>query len=88
MALTTSQPDVGTSWWTLIPCVTSHCGKSTCFSVVAYPDIPRAELIASALLQLKNNPQLFEKWRERQGDAFKANGLIFGETCRLTIDET
>ena len=23
--------------------VISHCGKSTCFSVVAYPDIPRAD---------------------------------------------
>jgi hypothetical protein len=68
--------------------VTSHRGESTCFSVVAYPDIPRAELIASALLQLKNNPRLFEKWRHRQGDAFKANGLMFGDTYRLTRDET
>jgi len=68
--------------------VTSHRAVSTCFSVVAYPDIPRAELIASALLQLKNNPRLFEKWRERQGDAFKANGQIFGDTYRLTRDET
>jgi hypothetical protein len=68
--------------------VISHCGKSTCFSVVDYPDIPRAELIASALLQLKSNPRLFEKWRERQGDAFKANGQIFGDTYRLTREET
>ena len=68
--------------------VISHCGKSTCFSVVPYPDIPRAEVIASALLQLKNNPRLFEKWRERQGDAFKANGQMFGDTYRLTRDET
>jgi len=68
--------------------VISHCGESTCFSVAAYPDIPRAELIASALLQLKNNPRLFEKWRERQGDAFKANGQIFEDTYRLTRDET
>jgi hypothetical protein len=68
--------------------VISHCGESTCFSVVAYPDIPRAELIASALLQLKNNPRIFEKWRERQGDAFKANGQMFGDTYRLTGDET
>ena len=67
--------------------VISHCGESTCFSVVAYPDIPRAELIASALLQLKNT-RLFEKWRERQGDAFKANGQIFADTYRLTRDET
>jgi hypothetical protein len=68
--------------------VISHCGKSTCFSVVAYPDIPRAELIASALLQLKNNPRLFEKWRERQGDAFKANGQIFEGAYPLIRDET
>jgi hypothetical protein len=68
--------------------VISHRGESTCFSVVAYADIPRAELIASALLQLKNNPRLFEKWRERQGDAFKANGQIFADTYRLTRDET
>ena len=68
--------------------VISHCGKSTCFSVVAYPDIPRAEVIASALLQLKNNPRIFEKWRHRQGDMFKANGQIFGDTYRLTRDET
>jgi hypothetical protein len=68
--------------------VTSPRDESTCFSVVAYPDIPRAELIASALLQLKNNPRIFEKWRERQGDAFKANGQIFEDTYRLTRDET
>jgi hypothetical protein len=68
--------------------VTSHRAESTRFSVLAYPDIPRAELIASALLQLKNNPRLFEKWRERQGDAFKANGQMFGDTYRLTGDET
>lgn len=67
--------------------VISHRGKSTCFSVVAYPDIPRAEVIASALLHLKNNPRLFEKWRERQGDTFKANGQMFGDTYRLTRDE-
>jgi hypothetical protein len=68
--------------------VISHCGKSTCFSVVAYPDIPRAEVIATALLQLKNNPRIFEKWRERQGDAFKANGQIIEDTYPLTRDET
>jgi hypothetical protein len=62
----------------------SHGGGSTCFSVVAYPDLPRAEVIASALLQLKNNPRLFEKWRHRHGDTFKANGQMFGDTYRLT----
>jgi hypothetical protein len=68
--------------------VISHRGKSTCFSVVAYPDIPRAEVIACALLQLKSNPRLFQKWRKRYGDAFKANGQMFEDTYRLTRDET
>jgi hypothetical protein len=54
--------------------VKSHRGESTCFSVAADPDMPRAEVVASALLRLKNNPRLFEKSRERQGDKFKANG--------------
>jgi hypothetical protein len=40
--------------------VISHRGESTCSFVVAYPDIPRAEVIASALLQLKSNPQPFD----------------------------
>jgi hypothetical protein len=66
----------------------SNCDEATCFSVVAYPDIPRAEVIASALLQLKNNPRLFEKWRHRQGDAFKTNGRIFGDTDWPARDET
>ena len=68
--------------------VISPHDKSTCFSVAADPDMPSAEVVASALLQLKNNPRLFEKWRERQGDAFKANGQIFEDTYRLTRDET
>jgi hypothetical protein len=66
----------------------SHRDEATCFSVVAYPDIPRAEVIASASLQLKNNPRLFEKWRQRQGETFKANGRIFGNTYQLTRDGT
>jgi hypothetical protein len=68
--------------------VISHHGKSTCFSVAADPDMPSPEVIATALLQLKNDPRLFEKWRQRQGDAFKANGQIFGDTYRLDRDET
>ncbi len=68
--------------------VMSHRGESTCFSVAADPDMHRAEVIASALLQLKNNPRLFEKWRERQGDTFKANGQLFGDTYQLARDET
>jgi hypothetical protein len=60
--------------------VISRHGKSTCFSVAADPDIPSAEVVASALLQLKNNPRLFEKWRELRGYTFKANGQIFSIT--------
>jgi hypothetical protein len=68
--------------------IMSRRGESTCFSVAADPDMPRAEMIASALLHLKNNPRLFEKWRERHGDTFKANGQLFGDTYQLTRDET
>jgi hypothetical protein len=57
--------------------VISRRGEGTCFSVAADPDMPSAEVVASALLQLKNNPRLFEKWRQLQGHAFKANGKMF-----------
>jgi len=60
--------------------VISHHGESTCFSVAADSDMPRAEVVASALLQLKSNPGLFEKWRELQGHTFKADGQIFSGT--------
>ena len=63
-------------------------GESTCFSVVADSNIPRAEVVASALLQLKNNPGLFEKWRERRGFTFKANGKMFRGIYQLTGNET
>jgi hypothetical protein len=55
----------------------SRSGKSTCFSIPTHPYIPRQEVIASALLQLKNNPKLFKKWRKQPGHAFRANGKIF-----------
>jgi hypothetical protein len=41
--------------------------------------MPSAEVIASALLHLKNNPKLAKKWRKQPGCAFKANGKMFGE---------
>jgi hypothetical protein len=66
----------------------SHPGESTCFSVATDPDMPSAEVVASALLQLKNNPRLFEKWRELRGFAFKANGKILRDPYQLTRDET
>ena len=57
--------------------VISHRGKSTCFSVPTDPNMPSAEVVASALLQLKNNPRLFKKWRKQPGYTFKANGKMF-----------
>jgi hypothetical protein len=42
----------------------SRHGKSTGISVAADPDMPSEEVVGSALLHLKNNPRLFEKWRE------------------------
>jgi hypothetical protein len=65
--------------------VISRSNKWTCFSIAAVPDMPREELIASALLQLKNNPKLFKKWRKQQGYLFKANGKIFKGMCRFGL---
>lgn len=68
--------------------VISHDGKSTCFSVAGDPDMPSAEVVASALLQLKNNPRLFKKWRKERGYTFKANGKMFKDIFQLTRNET
>jgi hypothetical protein len=68
--------------------VISHEGKSTCFSVAGDPDMPSAEVVASALLQLKSNPRLFKKWRKQRGYAFKANGKMFRDIYQLIRDET
>ena len=57
--------------------VISRHDKSTCFSVATDPDTPSAEVVASALLQLKNNPKLFKKWSKHPGYMFKANGKKF-----------
>src|ERR1700730_14327223 len=57
--------------------VISRRGTSTCFSVSTDPDMPSAEVVASALLQLKSNPRLFKKWRKQPGYRFKANGKLF-----------
>jgi hypothetical protein len=62
----------------------SHHGKSTCFSVAADPDMPSAEVVASALLHLRINPKLFKKWRKQPGSAFKANGKAFRDAYQLT----
>src|SRR6266852_1194622 len=68
--------------------VMSPRSESTCFSVAADPDMPSAEVVASALLQLKNNARLFWKWREWPAHTFKANGKMFGDIYQLIRDET
>jgi len=66
----------------------SHHGKSTCFSVAANPDMPSAEVVASALLHLKSNPRLFKQWIKQPGSTFKANWKMFRHAYQLTRDET
>jgi hypothetical protein len=39
--------------------------------------MPSAEQIATALLMLKNDPTLFDKWAVKNGVSFKADGQIF-----------
>jgi len=63
-------------------------GESTCFYIAADPDMPGAETVASALLQLKNDPRLFQKWREQHGYTFKANGRMFRDEYQRIRDET
>lgn len=50
--------------------------NETCF-YSAHKGIPKDEEIATALLQLKNNPALFDKWVRQNGQAFKADGQVF-----------
>jgi hypothetical protein len=49
--------------------------EETCF-YSAHTEIPKSEHIATALLQLANNPELFDKWAAQSG-AFKADGQAF-----------
>jgi hypothetical protein len=49
--------------------------EETCF-YSADKSMPKAEQIATALLQLKNNPALFDRWAAQSG-AFKADGQAF-----------
>ena len=49
--------------------------EETCFYPVQN-DMPKAEEIATVLLQLKNNPALFDRWAAQCG-AFKADGQAF-----------
>lgn len=50
--------------------------EETCFYPVL-EGMPKAEEIATALLQLKNNPALFDRWAVRNGLPFKADGELF-----------
>ena len=50
--------------------------EQTCFFVPSH-GMPRPEQIATALLMLKNDPTLFDKWAVRDGMSFKADGQIF-----------
>jgi hypothetical protein len=50
--------------------------EETCF-YSADKSMPKAKQIATALLQLKNNPALFDRWAHQCGLAFKADGQVF-----------
>jgi hypothetical protein len=50
--------------------------EGTCF-YSAHKEMPKAEQIATALLQLRNNPALFDRWAHQCGLAFKADGQVF-----------
>jgi hypothetical protein len=52
------------------------CRYETCF-YPAHKEMPKAEQIATALLQLKNNPALFDGWAAQNHVAFKADGQVF-----------
>jgi hypothetical protein len=52
--------------------------EETCF-YSAEKSMPKAEQIATALLLLKNNPALFDRWAAQNG-AFKADGQAFSPT--------
>src|SRR6266481_1017758 len=49
--------------------------EQTCF-YSAYKGMPKAQQIATVLLQLTNNPALFDKWAAQSG-AYKADGQVF-----------
>lgn len=55
--------------------------EETCFYLV-HNGMPKVEEIATALLHLSNNPELFDKWALQNGVAFKADGKVF-DRCPL-----
>ena len=63
--------------WRLPDSTNPECGyNETCFYSVN-KGTPREEEIATVLLQLKNNPALFDEWVRQKGLAFKADGQVF-----------
>jgi hypothetical protein len=55
--------------------------EETCF-YPAKKEMPKSEHIATALLQLKSNPALFDGWAAQNGVAFKADGQVFSGAIR------
>jgi len=53
--------------------------EETCFFIL-HSGMPRAEEIATVLLQLFNNPGLFDKWALQKGIPYKADGHMFERT--------
>jgi len=63
------------------------CGyEETCFYPV-HKGMPRAEEVATALLQLANNPVLYDKWAVQNGMPFKADGQVFTRVQGPARDE-
>jgi hypothetical protein len=50
--------------------------EETCF-YSGFQGMPKIEQIATALLQLWNNPQLFDRWSQQRDIAIKADGQVF-----------
>ena len=59
-----------------VPADPKSAYEETCFYPV-HNLMPKAEEIATALLQLANNPAPFDKWAARNGQAIKADGQVF-----------
>jgi len=56
---------------------TQYAYEETCF-YSGFQGMPKGEQIACALLQLRNNPELFDSWMIHKDVAFKADGQVFG----------
>lgn len=50
--------------------------EETCF-YSGFQGMPKVEQIAMALLQLWNNPELFDRWSQQRDLAIKADGQVF-----------